>query len=179
MFRNAGDDAGAAWTLNYMGDVARERADLASARAYCEQSLAVFRNLRDAWGIASVLSDLAGLSCDQGDNAEARRLYSESIRMFQGLGSRRGMARVLECLAVSGAAQSKAQLSLHVAGAAAALRQRLGMPLTPAEQLSLEKALDFARRTIGNDAGLAAWMEGWAMPVDQAIEEALGSEHST
>jgi hypothetical protein len=73
---------------------------------------------------------------------------------------------------VSAAAQSNAEQSLHLAGAAAALRQRLGVPLIAAEQRRLEKALEFARRTLGNTAG-TAWMEGWAMPVEQAIHEAL------
>ena len=173
MFRQAGDGAGAAWTLNYLGDVAREKADLVAARSYCEQSLSEFRRLQDSWGIASALSDLASLSCDQGNNAEARRLYGESIKVFEELGHKRGIARALECLAVSAAAQSNAEQSLHWAGAAAALRQQLGVPLMPAEQRRLDKALEFARRTLGNAAGLAAWMEGWAMPVEQAIQEAL------
>lgn len=173
MFRKAGDDAGVAWTLNYQGDVAREKADFVAARSYCEQSLAAFRQLRDSWGIASALSDLASLSFDQGNNAEARRLYGESIKMFQELGHKRGIARVLECLAASAAAQSNAEQALHLAGASAALRQRLGAPLTLAEQPRLEKALDFARRTLGDAAGLTAWMEGWAMPVDQAVQRAL------
>jgi|HubBroStandDraft_6_1064221.scaffolds.fasta_scaffold00834_5 predicted ATPase len=173
MFRQIGDGAGVAWTLNYLGDVAREKTDLVVARSYCEQSLLEFRQLRDSWGIASALADLASLSCDQGNNVEARRLYGESIKVFQELGHKRGIARALECLAVSAAAQSNAEQSLHLAGAAAALRQRLGVPLTPTEQPRLERALDFARRTLGNAAGLTAWMEGWAMPVEQAIQEAL------
>jgi hypothetical protein len=119
---------------------------------------------------------LASLSGDQGNNAEARRLYGESIKMFQELGHKRGIARVLECLAVGAVAQSNAERSLHLAGAAAALRQRLGSPLTPFEQPRLEKALEFARRMLGDAAGLAAWMEGWAMPVEQAVHEALDSD---
>ncbi|HME31934.1 MAG TPA: protein kinase [Terriglobales bacterium] len=176
VFRQVGDSAGVAWTLDYLGDVAREKGDLVAARAYCEQSLAEFRRLCDSWGIASTLSDLASLSCDQGNNAEARRLYGESIKLFQELGHKRGIARALECLAISAAAQSNAEQSLHLAGAAAALRQRLGAPLTPAEQPRLEKALEFARRTLGNAAGLTAWMEGWAMPVEQAVHEALNCD---
>jgi tetratricopeptide (TPR) repeat protein len=176
MFRKAGDGAGVAWTLNYQGDVARDNADFVAARSFCEQSLAAFRELRDGWGIASALSDLAGLSCDLGNDAEARRLYGESIQMFQELGHKRGIARALECLAVSAAAQSNAEQSLHLAGAAAALRQRLGAPLTLTEQPRLERALEFARRALGNAAGLAAWMEGWAMPVEQAVQEALTSD---
>jgi predicted ATPase/serine/threonine protein kinase len=173
MFRKLGDGTGVAWTLNYLGDVARESADFAAARSLCEQSLAAFRQLPDEWGIASVLSDLANLSCDQGDNQAASRLYGESIKMFQELGHKRGIARVLEHLAASAAAQSHAEQSLRVAGAAAALRQRLGAPLSPNEQARLEKALEFARRTLGNARGLTAWMEGWAMPVEQAVQEAL------
>ena len=179
MFRKAGDGAGAAWTLNYQGDVAREKADFGAARSFCEQSLAAFRQLRDGWGIASALSDLASLSFDQGDNAEARRLYGESIRMFQELGHKRGIARALECLATSAAAQSHAEQSLHLAGAAAALRQRLGVPLTPTEAFKFEKALEFARRTLGTAAGLTAWMEGWTMPVEQAVQEALSCDPET
>jgi predicted ATPase/serine/threonine protein kinase len=176
MFRKAGDSAGVAWTLNYQGDVARERADLVAARAFCEQSLAAFRRLRDGWGIASALSDLAGLSCDQGNDAEARRLYGESIKMFRELGHQRGIARALECLAVSAAAQSNAEQSLHLAGAAAALRQRLGAPQGMAEQPRLEKALEFARRRLGSAASLAAWMQGWGTPVDQAVREVLDGD---
>ena len=176
MFRKAGDGAGVAWTLNYLGDVAREKADLVAARSFCEQSLAAFRQLQDGWGIASALSDLASLSFDQGNDAEARRLYGESIQMFKELGHKRGIARALECLAASAAAQSNAEQSLHLAGAAAALRQRLGAPLTPTEQPRLEKALEFARRTLGNAAGLTAWLEGWQMPIEQAIHEALDGD---
>jgi tetratricopeptide (TPR) repeat protein len=179
IFRKVGDGAGVAWTLNYQGDVAREKGDFVAARSFCEQSLSEFRRLRDSWGMASTLSDLASLGCDQGNNAEARRLFGESIRMFQELGYQRGIARTLECVAISAVAQSNAEQSLHLAGAAAALRQRLGAPLTPAEQPRLEKALEFARRTLGNAAGLAAWMEGWAMPVEQAVQEALNGGAGT
>jgi predicted ATPase len=176
IFRMVGDVAGIAWTLNYHGDVARESNDLTSARSFYEQSLAAFSLSRDGWGIASALSDLAGLSWDQGDDGEARRLYGESIQMFQNLNHKRGIARVLECLAANAAAQSNGAQALRFAGAAAALRERLGAPLTPAEQHKLEKVLEFARRTLGNAAGLTAWMEGWALPVEQAIQEALNAK---
>jgi predicted ATPase len=173
MFRQIGDGAGVAWTLNYQGDVARERTDFIAARSFYEQSLAEFRQLRDSWGIASTLSDLAALSCDQGDNEVCRRLYGESMKIFQDLGHKRGIARTLECLAINAAAQSNAEQSLRLAGAAASLRQRLGAPLTPTEQSRLECALEFARRILGGTASLTAWMEGWAMPIEHAVDEAF------
>ena len=107
---------------------------------------------------------------------EAGRLYSESIELFRDLGHKRGIARVLECMAASAAAQCKAEQALRLAGAAASLRQRLGAPLAPAEQFKLERSLEVARRALSNADGLAAWMEGWAMPVEQAVQEALRSE---
>jgi predicted ATPase len=175
MFRKAEDGAGVAWTLNYQGDVARESANFVAARSFCEQSLNLFRQLRDTWGIASALSDLAGLSYDQGNNADARRLYAESILLFRDLGHKRGVARVLECLAASAAAQSNAEQALRWAAAAAALRERLGAPLTPTDQARLEKALDFARRALGGPTSLTAWIEGWVMPLEEAIKEASNS----
>jgi hypothetical protein len=99
--------------------------------------------------------------------------------MFQEVGHKRGIARALECLALSAAAHSNAGQSLRLAGAAAALRQRLGAPLTPTEQPRLEKALECARRTLGNAASLTAWMEGWAMPIEQAVREALDGGRGT
>ena len=173
MFIKAGDGAGVAWTLSYQGNVASEKGDRVGARSFYEESLAAFGQLRDAWGIASVLSDLASLHRDEGDYTQAHRLYGESIRMFHTLGHKRGVARLLECLAATAAAQSNAEYSLRLAGAAAALRQQLGAPPAPGEQSKLEKALESARQTLGNAAGLTAWMKGWAMPVEQTVQDAL------
>jgi len=173
IFRGLGDDSGVAWSLNYKGDVACERGDLEAGRSLYEQALAAFRKLPDAWGIAGVLSDLGNLSRDQGRYADAQRLYGESLRNFQQLGHKRGIARVLESLAASAAVQGDADFSLSMAGAAAALRQGIRAPLTPVEQARLEKSLATARQAISNDKGLALWLKGWAMPIDQAVEEAL------
>jgi hypothetical protein len=60
-----------------------------------------------------------------------------------------------------------------LAGAAAALRQNIGAPLTPAEQVKLKASLDLARQAMTNTAGGTAWLEGWAMPFEKAIEEVL------
>ena len=164
------------WTLNYQGDIAKEKADRAAARIYYEESLRAFRELRNGWGIASALSDLASLSCDEGDHAQAHRLYCESIRIFNELGHKRGVARVLESLATSAMAQLRPEQSLRLAGAAAALRERLGTPLLASERPRLEKALETARQKLSNAAGLKAWMEGWAMPMEQAVLEVMNCD---
>jgi predicted ATPase len=178
IFQALGDRTGIAWSLNYQGDVARDQGDSA-ARALYEQALAIFRELGDRWGVASTLADLGSLAREQGDYSTARSLYSESIKLFQELDHKRGIARLLECSACSAAAQSEAERSLRLAGAAAALRQNIGAPLTATEQAKLEAALKPARQALTNTVATTAWLEGSAMPVEKAIEEVLLSETSS
>jgi hypothetical protein len=90
--------------------------------------------------------------------------------VFQELEHKRGIARLIECFACSAAAQLQPERSLRLAGAAAALRQTLGAPLTLAEQTKLERSLE---RALTGTAGATAWLEGWVMSVEKAIEEAL------
>jgi hypothetical protein len=96
------------------------------------------------------------------------------MKIFQDLGHKRGIARVLECFAVSAAMQSRPQQALRLAGAAAALRQRIGAPLIPAEQSRLDRKLAPARNMLTNNADLQAWSSGWEMSMEQAVQEALG-----
>ncbi len=175
IFRDVGDWTGVAWALNHQGDVLRDQGDLAAARSLYEQSLATFRELNDRWGIAGSLADLGNLTREQGDYAAADALYRESLALFQGLGHKRGIARVLEALASSAAAQAQAERSLRLAGVAAALRQAIGAPATPAEQAKLEQSIEPARRTLTTTASRTAWLEGWVMPVERAIGDLLRS----
>jgi tetratricopeptide (TPR) repeat protein len=162
--------------MNYQGDVARDQGDSAAARTLYGQGLAMFRELGDRWGIAGTLADLGSLASQQRNYSEAHARYRESIKLFQELEHKRGIARLLECFACSAAAQFDTERSLRLAGAAAALRQNIGAPLTPAEQAKLEASLDSARQALTNTAGATAWLEGWAMPVEKAVEEVLMPE---
>ena len=175
-FRGLGDQAAVAWSLNYQGDVALDQSDCEAARSHYEQALAIFRGLGDSWGIAGTLADLGNLAREQRKYAEAHVLYRESILIYQQLDHKRGIARLLECVASSIAAQSQDELSLRLAGAAAALRQNVGTPLTSAEQIKLETNLAPARRAIGDTTGARVWLEGWTLPVERAIGEVLTFE---
>jgi len=176
IFRGLRDTTGVAWSLNYQGDVAREQGDSAAAQSLYQQCLAMFREIDDRWGIAGTLADLGNLAREQGDFPAAHLLYQESITIFLQLDHKRGIARLLECFASSAAAQSKPERALRLAGAAAALRQNIGAPLTAAEQNKLENGLEPARQSISIAAGSAEWLEGWALPIEKALEEALAPD---
>ena len=176
IFRELGDRTGMAWSLNYQGDVAREQGDTAIARALYEEALAIFRQLGDNWGTAGCLADLGNLANEQRDYGTSRSLYTESMQLFQELGQKRGIARLLDCFACTAAAQSNPERSLRLAASAAALRKVLGAPLPPAEQAHLEKILDSARSTLPHAVAATAWMDGWATPIEKAIQDALASD---
>src|SRR5713226_4338501 len=172
IFRGLGDRTGVAWSLNYQGDVARDQGESVAARTLYEQALAIFRELGDRWGIAGTVADLGSLAREQGDYSQAHSLYRESIKIFQELEHKRGIARLLECFACLSAVQHHAVRSLRLAGAAAALRQSIGAPLTPAEQAKLEHILGLAREMLSGAEGVAAGLAGRSMPIEKVIEEA-------
>jgi tetratricopeptide (TPR) repeat protein len=159
--------------LNYLGDAAREQGDVAAARSLYEQSLASFRKLGDRWGIAGSLADLGNLARDEKDFDAAHELYQSSMKIFQELDHKRGIARLLECFACSAASQFAPERSLRLAGAAAALRQTIGAPLTPGDRANLEKGLEAARQSLTNAVGASVWLDGWVLPAAKAVEEAL------
>jgi predicted ATPase/serine/threonine protein kinase len=173
IFSQLGDGIGYAWALNHQGDVARDQGDSVAARILFEQSLASFRELNDSWGIGGSLADLGNLAREQQDYRTADTLYRESLQIFRKLEHKRGIARLLESFACSAAAQSESERALRLAGAAAALRQSIGAPLMPAEQVKLEQNLEVARRDLPITTGRNAWLEGWVMPIEKAIEDLL------
>ena len=174
LFRELGDRTGAAWALNHQGDLARDQGDSTAAATLYNQSLADFRELGDRWGIAGSLADLGNLAREQRDYAAAAALYRESLSLFRDLEHKRGIARLLESFACSSAAQSEPERALRLAGAAAALRQSIGAPLTSDEQVKLERGLELARTKLTTTAGRTAWLEGWVTPVERAIEDVSG-----
>jgi len=175
LFHDLGDRTGVAWALNHEGDVVREQGDIAAARSLYERSLATFHELNDRWGIAGSLADLGNLAREHRDFGTAHSLYRESLGVFQELDHRRGIARILEAFACSAASQAQPERALRLAGAAAALRQTIGAPLTPAEQHKLERFLESAKHALPTASARTAWLEGWVMPVERATEEVLSS----
>jgi predicted ATPase len=173
IFQSLGDRRSIAWSLNSRADVAREQGDLAAARSLYEQSLATFREIGDPWGVAGAIADLGDLERGRGDYRAAHALYVESLKTCQATKNNRGIARLLECFACSAAAESRPEHALRLAGAAAAFRQSLGAALTSAEQARFERDLEPSRQALTQTAGTAAWLEGWGMPVEKAIEQAL------
>jgi tetratricopeptide (TPR) repeat protein len=173
IFDDLGDHSGAAWSLNQLGDIAREEGEVAHARVLYQRALAAFREANDRWGIARSLNDLAQIACDERDHVTAHAAYREALALFVTLGHKRGIARALEGFACSALAQHDPGRALAIAAAAAHLRQWIGAPLMPAEQSKLGEKLQPAWTSLNEADSRAAYARGWAMSLDSAIKYAL------
>ena len=61
-------------------------------------------------------------------------------------------------------------------GAADALREAIGAPLSPFERTELDTHTAAARTALGEEVFAAAWAQGRATPLNEAIEYALDKE---
>jgi non-specific serine/threonine protein kinase len=174
IFRELGDKRSIANSLNSLGIVARNQGDLTAARALFEESLAIRQELGDKQGVANLLNNLGLVAENQGDYMLARSLLRESLMTLRELGDRLNIAKLLESLASLATVQAQPQDALRLAGAAAALRESIGAPLSPADRIELERHLETARRASGEEASAQALADGRAMTLEQAIEYALG-----
>jgi hypothetical protein len=90
-------------------------------------------------------------------------------------------AKCLEGLARVAAAQGQLEQAVCYFGTAAAQRDAIGAPLLPTERTTHDRDVAAARTTLGESRFAAAWAAGQALPLEQAIVEALQvscSEHS-
>ncbi len=91
---HAGDEFPAlrARALVFLGHIASDWDDHATARSHYEASLALWRELGDRRGIASCLASLGIVAYGEGNFGLARRLHEESLGILRDLGDEEGMA---------------------------------------------------------------------------------------
>jgi tetratricopeptide (TPR) repeat protein len=76
-----------AWALFGAGVLAGDkRRDVAAARAFFEQALALFDELGDAYANARVRMNLGAIALQEGDRERARSLSEEAVRAFEQFG---------------------------------------------------------------------------------------------
>jgi predicted ATPase/DNA-binding XRE family transcriptional regulator len=173
LFQGRGDRLGLGRVLEELGVAARFRGDHGRAAALLEEALALLRELGDKRGIALTLLDLGTLASDRAEYEAGAALLAEGLTRLGELGDQRGIAQALEALAVVACARGTSVRAARLLGAATALREAIGAPLPPVEHAAHERTLACARADLGEPAFERAWSGGWALPIDQAVAEAL------
>ena len=184
--REAADAHSLGRCLAGLGRVALRQGNTAGAIELLDEGLAQAERAEDRPGHSTILLALAMAAHQRGEAARARTLLADSLRLRWELGQRLGVAECLEGLAAIASCQVPAagdsvlspQSSAparvaRLLGAAAALREATSAPLPPVERPAYEATVAAARAALGKDAFTAAWAKGQALPLDQAVAEAL------
>ena len=169
LFRESGERWGIAVVLGNLGSVAWYQGEYARASELFEKSLALFRELGDARNIASVLHDQGSVTLEQGHYDRATARFKESLALLKEQENKSDLAACLEGLARVAGMRGQPVPAARLWGAAEAIRASIGTPLTARERETNEGAVTAARAQLDEAAWQAAWSEGRAMALEQAI----------
>ncbi len=164
------------WIANSLGNLgmfALDNAAYSEARDFIEESLSLERATGDRSAIAISLNNLGKALTAQGEYGQARATLREALLINRDLGEPWALNYLLEDFGVLAALSDQPERALRLAGAAAALREAIGAPLSPPEQAQLDAALAPARAALSEAEQAAAASQGRAMTPEQATEEAL------
>src|SRR5262249_25616588 len=125
-------------------------------------------------GPTQVLLELGHIEHLQGNVARAAEYFAESLPLCRETGHLRDIAYCLEGLAAVASAQQRPGRAARLFGAAEALPDSRMSPLPPVNRSSYERDVAAACAQIDEEAFEAAWAAGRALPLEQAIAEALG-----
>ncbi len=119
--------------------------------------------------VARLTHSLGYVAQHQGDLEQAATLFHESLALFRKLGNQRGIAECLAGLAGLAAEQGHGRWAACLLGAAEALLGASGAAWWPADRVEYERNLATIRAALTEKAFAAAWAEGQAMTLKQAI----------
>ena len=170
--RELGSPQSVAGSLTTLAIAVLERGDYERARGLCEESLAIRQQLADKGGSAHTLTILGQVALSQGSYAQAKAHYDESLSLRQELGDKEGIAAALEGVAGVAQGQGEPLSAARLYGAAQALRNAIGAPLAPTDRVSYERMVASVRVQLDAASFEAAWTQGRAFTLAQAIAAA-------
>lgn len=175
------DHWGRASALYRLGQVACKRGDYAKARLLHEEGLAIRRQIGQKIVLANSLNGLAEVALCERQYDQATTYLAESLVLFQELDRTAGVADTLEAFAWAEADQTHQERAVRLWGAAQAQRDIAGTPRQFDAQQATTARIAAARAELEATTFAAAWAEGQAMTLEQAIayalEETEGSLH--
>ena len=153
--------------------MARAQGDDEKARALYEDALPLAREVEDKHSLMHMLGAIGHAARQQGDYGRARVLYQESLALRREVRNTHAIAQSLEDFAVLAGRQQQWERAARLLGAAEAVCADLGTALPVAIAAEYWRTVSDARGALGEEAFAAAWAEGGAMTLEQAIAYAL------
>jgi predicted ATPase len=173
LFHDIGDNWNLAGPLSILGNVARRQGDYITAQVRYEEGLALWRETGDKVGMAWGLRNLGAVARAQGNAAWAAALFAESLVIERELGYKPYTALCLEGLAWVAGERGQPERATRLLGAAEALRAGTGACIPPVDRADYAGVVAATRAQLDDTTFAAAQAEGRAMPLEQAIADAL------
>jgi predicted ATPase/DNA-binding SARP family transcriptional activator/DNA-binding CsgD family transcriptional regulator len=175
LFRESNDEFGLATSLATLGIIALTREEYGAAQSSLEESVAICRESGDDWALSLALRNLGIVALKQGDYEQATAWLGESMLALQE--PRGGLGLVnLDLLAAAVSLRGDHEWATRLFGAAEAVREAVGVSVIPSIRTDYNRGVAAARAGLGEAAFAAAWAEGKAMPLEQAVEYALSAK---
>ncbi|HSR20399.1 MAG TPA: adenylate/guanylate cyclase domain-containing protein [Anaerolineales bacterium] len=153
--------------------------DHEGARRQLNSLTPLFEELGDRHRGNMVRSELAHIDRREGQLQKAESAYRETIAEWKRLGHRAAVAHQLECFAILAQTSEDGRRAAQLYGAAEALRQRIGIAMTPAEKTEYDVQIDRLKAGMQPKDFSAAWAAGRAMSLEHAVAFALENQPKT
>jgi ATP/maltotriose-dependent transcriptional regulator MalT len=155
--------------LRVLGAAHLATGDTEAAEAALTETRALAATISNPWLGGHADYHLGELARRRGDAAQAEDLQHHALRQRAEAGLRPGVAESLEALAELAADQESFAEAARLFGAAATARDGMGLARWPADQAGYDADVDNARCGLGAEAFEAAWVEGTALSLDEAV----------
>lgn len=169
--RGLGDPYALATSLNNLACAEFKFGNLERARKLAAEGVDRAREAGDLVGLAVALHSAAQVADGLGLHEEAASQFGEALRVAQAIGSLESALEALISLAEAHAARGDVTKAARLLGACTRLGDRAGF--IPQQSAEVDRAERIARERLGDDVFDAAWREGAAMTLDEAIDDAL------
>jgi tetratricopeptide (TPR) repeat protein len=183
--REVDDKPGIALTLSALGSVIYLHGHAARAKPIFEEGLQIWHELGSQHNIAWGLDMLGHVALQQHDLRHAASLFEESLTLRRDLKETHTMAWCLAGLASVAVAEGRMEWAARLLATTAGLQEASGknfdattwiggaghIPII--SQAEFERHVAAVRAALGDDIFAAAWAAGRALPLEQAIAEAL------
>jgi non-specific serine/threonine protein kinase len=173
LIRSEADEDGIAALEGQLGYAALLQGDHERAAAHLEDALARYRQLDSKLGTGRVLIHLGRSLTERGEAAQALPLLREALDSNRETGNRWYQAEALEAVAAAAVRLGEPDRAARLWGTAAALRDVLGAPVPPPDRARHDEVLASVRASLGEERFAAIWAAGRALPLAQAIAEAV------
>ncbi len=171
--RELGDKLNIAATLCTLGLVAHRQGDGDRAAALLQEGLSVSREQGDKLNTAAALCNLGFVAAAASDSERAGTLHREGLALYRELGDMAGISESLMGLAQVRVAQGRPDLAARSLAAAAVAHHAGGAAWPPSDRAEYDRSVAAVRALLTEEGFAAAWAQGHATPLDDAMSEAL------